>query len=203
MTPVVIIVLLLMLAAGAVAAVSLTIRSSRRTAGLASAAGARRPALGSPAQVWLSRGERVLSELDATLAESGLWPAVSSDAGSVVAELRITAGQVAELDRALARLPPVDAGRQDPENTPAARLRESRERLLGRMAAAVAGLEQALAELVELVATMSVGGPVADPDPAGELTSRLAGLRAGLIEVRLLSDPEAGSGSAGGGQGHP
>ena len=160
--------------------------------------------------MWLSRGERVLGKLDATLAEPGLWPAVSSDAGSVVAELRITAGQVAELDHALAQLP-----QQDPENTPGARLRESRERLLGRMAAAVGGLEQALAELVELIATMSAGGsvgpqaapettqPVADPDPAGELTSRLAGLRAGLIEVRLLSDPEAGSGSATGGQGHP
>ncbi|MFL6145240.1 MAG: hypothetical protein ACJ72N_25690 [Labedaea sp.] len=49
-------------------------------------------------------------------------------------------------------------------------MRASRERPLGRMAAAVTGLEQARAELVELIATMSIGesiggsaGPPAAP----------------------------------------
>jgi hypothetical protein len=197
-TSVVIIVLLLAVAAGAVAAVPLMLRGTRRPA----AVGPRRPALGSPAEVWLSRGERVLRELDATLNEHGLWPAVSGDAQSVVAELRTIAGQVAELDHAMAQVPHPEIERSpDPENSGGARLRDSRERLLGRMAAAVTGLEQARAEVVELIATMSQ--PAVDPDPAGELTSRLAGLRAGLVEMRLLPDPETGSGSVGAGQGHP
>jgi hypothetical protein len=178
----VIILVLLAVAVAAVAAVPLMIRSTRRQQ---VDGGPRRPVLGSPAQVWVERGERVLRELDASLAEYGVWQPVSGDAAQVVAELRLTGGQVAELDHAIAGT--------DPELAAAGRLREAREALLARMASAVAGLEQARAEVAELIATAALSP--ADPEPTAQLTSRLDGLRAGLVEVRRLSDPDAGSGT--------
>jgi hypothetical protein len=69
------------------------------------------------------------------------------------------------------------------------------------MESVVAGLERARAEVVELIATASLAG--ADPDPVRELNSRLEGLRAGLVEIRGLNNPEIGSGTERDGQGHP
>ncbi|HEV2784220.1 MAG TPA: hypothetical protein VGX25_32950 [Actinophytocola sp.] len=188
MTTLVIILVLVAVAVLAVATVPLVIRSTRRHQ-LAGRDGPRRPALGSPAQVWVARGERVLGELDATLAEHDVWPGVSADAAQVVAELRRTAGQVAELDHALAQLP-------DPDLPAAGRLRAARAALLARMSDAVAGLERARAEVVELIATAATSAVVADPGPVRELAGRLDGLREGLVEVRRLADPETGSGTS-------
>lgn len=193
-TVLVLILVLVAIAAVAVAAVPLMIRSTRRQ--VVAGRDPRKPLMGSPAQVWVSRGERVQRELDRALAEHGVWQAVGADAELVVAELRITAEQIAELDHAVAQI-------QDPQLAAAARLRQSREKLLARMESAVAGLEQARADLLELIATAATTRLTTDPDPAGQLTSRLEGLRAGLIEVRGLSDPETGSGMDRGGQGHP
>jgi hypothetical protein len=137
-----------------------------------------RPALGSPAQVWTERGERVLGELRAEVAGTGFgW--VESDAADVVEELRITAGQVAGLDQTLARV-----------QTP--RLRGLRDSLLARMAAAVRGLEHARAEVAALVIDSGVRSPVGDADE--RLAARVAGLRAGLAEVHRLAAPEDGQG---------
>jgi hypothetical protein len=193
-TTLVIILVLLAIAAVAVAAVPLMIRSTRRQA--VNGRDPRKPVMGSPAQVWVSRGERVQRELDRALAEHGAWQAVGADADLVVIELRVTAEQVAELDHAISQI-------QDPELPAAGRLRQAREKLLVKMEAAVAGLEQARAELFELIATAATTPLTTDPDPAGELTSRLAGLRAGLIEVRGPADPESGSGMDRDAQGHP
>jgi hypothetical protein len=183
-TTLVIVLVLLAVAALAVASVPLMLRSTRRHQ---LAGGPRRPALDSPARAWVERGERVVRELDALLAEHGAWQAVSVDATEVVAELRLTAGQVAEVDHALAQI-------RDPALPAAGRLRETRAALLARMAGAVAGLEQARAELAELIAATAVAAP--DPEPAARLTSRLVGLREGLAEVRGLADPEIGSGNS-------
>ena len=191
MTTLVIILVLLVIAAGAVAAVPLMIRSTRRQA---TVAGPPRPALGSPAQVWVSRGERVLRELGAALAEHDTWQGVTMDAEQVVAELRSTGDRVAEVDHALAQI-------QDSALAAAERLREARTTLLSRMESAVAGLERARAEVLELIATAS--SVIVDPDPVRELNSRLDGLRAGLVEVRGLANPETDSGIEGHGQGHP
>jgi hypothetical protein len=196
-TTLVIILVLLAIAAGAVVAVPLMIRSTRRQP--VEGRDPRRPAIGSPAQVWVSRGERVARELDATLSEHGMWQGVSADAELVVMELRTTAGQVAELDHALAQI-------ADPQLAAAERIREAKQALLTKMESAVGGLEQARAEVLELIATAAAvaSKPLApDPEPVGELTSRLAGLREGLIEVRELANPEAGSGIERDGQGHP
>jgi hypothetical protein len=189
-TTFVIILALLVIAVGAVAVIPLMIRSTRRS----QVTGPRPPAMGSPAQVWQARGERVLRELGAALAEHEAWQGVTMDAEQVVAELRSTASQVAEVDHALAQV-------QDPALAAAERLREARATLLSRMEIAVAGLERARAEVLELIATAS--SVIVDPDPVRELNSRLTGLRAGLIEVRGLADPEAGSGIDHSGQGHP
>lgn len=185
-----IILVLVVIAAGAVATVPLMIRSTRKQA---VPVGPRQPSIGSPAQVWVSRAERVLRELDSALTEYDAWRGVTDDAEQVVAELRITASQVAETDHALAQV--------DPGLAAAERLRAARGTLLSRMESAVGGLENARAEVLELIATAS--SVITDPDPVRELNSRLAGLRAGLVEVRRLTDPENGSGTDRDSQGHP
>lgn len=182
MTTFVIILVLVVIGVAAVVSVPMMIRSTRRHE--IPESGGRRPIMGSPAQVWIARGERVQRELEAALAEHGVWEAVTSDSAAVVAELRLTGGQVAEVDHAIATI-------QDPGRD--ATLRQTRDTLVARMESAVAGLEQARAEVAELIATAALSP--ADPEPAAQLTSRLAGLRAGLVEVRKLSDPESGSGA--------
>jgi erythromycin esterase-like protein len=187
-TTLVIILVLVAVAVLAVATIPLMIRSTRRQAG-----GPRQPALGSPAQVWVSRAERVLRELVAALTDHEAWRGVIDDAEQVAAELKLTASRVADLDQALAQV--------DPSLAATERMRTERETLLTRMESAVAGLERARAEVLELLVTPS--SVISDPDPVRELNSRLAGLRAGLVEVRGLTDPEIGSGTERDGQGHP
>jgi DNA repair exonuclease SbcCD ATPase subunit len=170
-----------------------------------------RPNLGSPAQVWLERAERITRSLR-ELAER--YPALygaADDADAVLAELRSAATDVARLDEARSRLPTaalqarrerLDASIAAAANEPAAaelrsaraavdaqlelatQHRATRDRLLARMQAAVAGLEQADAELHALAAQ-----PSDVPQTATvALADRLAGLRAGLAEVRAISD---------------
>lgn len=222
-----VIVVLVVLGVLAVVTVPLMIRSTRRQIVEDVPPGARRPALGSPAQVWVSRAERVLRELGDTLGEHADLHGISTDAAQVVAELRLTASQVAELDHALGRIPvpsleeehrtlgaalaeAAAAGRPDaPELArtheavtarlaAAARQHEARDALLARMQATVTELERARDELAELMARMSAL-PITDDPAAAQLTGRLEGLRAGLVEVRQLTNPEIGPDT----QGHP
>lgn len=205
----------------AIATVPVMIRSTRRQ----QAAGpvGRQPIMGSPAQVWVSRGERVLRELTATLGEQPGFTTLAADAGQVVMELRITAGQVAELDHGLAQIPVpeleaerANLTRTHQEDTPAApdqarsleaidarlaaatRQRATRDALVAKMQATVMDLERARDELAEVITgTTSALSP--SPDATAEFTSRLDGLREGLVEVRRASDPDTGAA----GQGHP
>jgi hypothetical protein len=216
---------LVVIGVAALVTVPLMIRSTRRQlAGDQHAAG-RQPIMGSPAQVWVSRGERVLRELAATLDGQPGFTMLAADAEQVVTELRLTAGRVAELDHALARIPvpaieeerarlsaalaeaPGDPAAADLTRSheavsarlaAAARQRDSRDALLARMQATVTGFERARDELAELITGTTSALP-AGVDSAAELTGRLDGLREGLVEVRRMTNPETGPA----GQGHP
>jgi truncated hemoglobin YjbI len=219
----VLVVVLIVIGIVAVVTVPLMIRSTRRQVVEDQADGIRKPIMGSPAQVWVSRGERVLRELAATLGEHGELHGISTDAAGVVAELRITAGQVAELDHALARIPvpalederrSLAAALAEAEGRPAAadlartheavsarlaaarRQRDTRDALLAKMQATVTEFEQARDELAELIA-----GTTSSLNPSGESAAQLAGrldaLREGLVEVRQVSNPEIGPGGQG------
>jgi hypothetical protein len=217
----VLIVVLVLIGIGAVVSVPLMIKSTRRQVTEAPGTLGRRPALGSPAQVWVSRGERVLRELGTTLGEHGTLHGVAADATQVVAELRITASQVAELDHAIAQIPVpsledeqralaaalADAGSASADLArshdavtarlaSAARQRDTRDALLAKMQATVTEFERARDELAELIAgtTHSV---TANADSAGQLAGRLDALRAGLVEVRQASNPEIPPGGQG------
>ena len=215
------IVVLVVIGIAAVVSVPLMIRSTRRQVVEDQAGGARKPIMGSPAQVWVSRGERVLRELGTTLGEHGELHGISTDAAEVVAELRITAGQVAELDHALARIPvpsledeqrslttalaqargkPAEADLARTHEAVSGRLaaaqrqRDTRDALLAKMQATVTEFEQARDELAELIATSSL---IPSGESAAQLAGRLDGLREGLVEVRQVSNPEIGPGGQG------
>jgi hypothetical protein len=223
------IVLLVVIGVLAVVSVPLMIRSTRRQLVEDVPPGARRPAIGSPAQVWTERGERVLRELGALLADhadpSGAVVGVSEDVARVVAELRVGASRVAELDHALAGIPVPALTEQlrelDAELTSsptpsaasartrdavAARLatarrhREAREALLATMRATVSELERARDELAELIGQLARpadAGGGANDNATVRLTGRLDALREGLVEVRDASNPEVGPGTQG------
>ena len=202
----------------ALVTVPLMIRSTRRQVGPTPTAVGRQPLLGSPAQVWVSRGERVLRELNRTVGEQPGFTVLAADAEQVVFELRLTAGQVAELDHALARIPVPDLEAEhamlataiaEAAGTPsaadlarsqeavaarlaaAARQRESRDALLAKMRATITEFERARDELAELITGATSALPPSN-DSAADLTSKLDGLRAGLVEVRKTTDPEIG-----------
>jgi truncated hemoglobin YjbI len=202
----------------AVVSVPLMIRSTRRQVVEDAPPGARQPALGSPAQVWVSRGERVLRELGTTLGEHAALHGVSADAASVVAELRLTASQVAELDHALARIPvpslederrslatalaeadgkPAEADLARSHEAVSARIaaadrqREQRDALLAKMQATVTELERARDELAELIGG-TASALTSNDDATAQLTGRLDALREGLVEVRRVTNPEIG-----------
>lgn len=214
-----------MIGVAALVTVPLMIRSTRRQQVTDQRAVGRQPIMGSPAQVWVSRGERVMRELGATLDPQPGFAVLASDAEQVVMELRITAGQVAELDHALARIPvpaledehgaltiaiaeaegtqaATDLARSQEAVTArlaaAARQRETRDALVAKMQATVLELERARDELAELI-TGTTSALSGGSDSAAALTSTLDGLREGLVEVRRLTDPEIGQA----GQGHP
>jgi hypothetical protein len=183
------------------------------------------PALGSPAQVWLERGEKVAQRVRALSAGNPALTGVGDDADEVLAELRNAAADVAALDAARGRSPvstlqaererldrameqaagqPAEADLRAARDAVAARLalaaqqRATGDALLARMHAAVAGLERAEDELSGLLAAPSPAVTTA----VVELGDRLAGLRAGLAEVRAIS-ARATPPSAGPGQGFP
>ena len=214
----VLIVVLVVIGIAAVVSVPLMIRSTRRQVVEDAPPGARQPALGSPAQVWVSRGERVLRELGTTLGEHAALHGVSADAASVVAELRLTASQVAELDHALARIPvpslederrslaaalaeaagkPAEADLARSHEAVSARIaaadrqREQRDALLARMQATVTELERARDELAELIGG-TASALTSNDDATAQLTGRLDALREGLVEVRRVTNPETG-----------
>lgn len=217
------VIVLVVVAVAAVAVVPLMIRSTRRQRLAGPAVVGRQPIMGSPAQVWTSRGERVLRELNVTLAEQPAFAAVAADAEQVVMELRLTAGQVAELDHALAGIPvpSLEDERQSLTTAvarggpaaaelerslaavfarldAAARQRESRDALVAGMQATVMELERARDELAELI-TGTTSALSVSTDATAELAGRLDGLREGLVEVRGATNPEIGPS----GQGHP
>lgn len=212
------IVVLVVIGIAAVVSVPLMIRSTRRQVVEDAPPGARQPALGSPAQVWVSRGERVLRELGTTLGEHAALHGVSADAASVVAELRLTASQVAELDHALARIPvpslederrslatalaeadgkPAEADLARSHEAVSARIaaadrqREQRDALLAKMQATVTELERARDELAELIGG-TASALTSNDDATAQLTGRLDALREGLVEVRRVTNPEIG-----------
>jgi len=214
----VLIVVLVVIGIAAVVSVPLMIRSTRRQVVEDAPPGARQPALGSPAQVWVSRGERVLRELGTTLGEHAALHGVSADAASVVAELRLTASQVAELDHALARIPvpslederrslatalaeadgkPAEADLARSHEAVSARIaaadrqREQRDALLAKMQATVTELERARDELAELIGG-TASALTSNDDATAQLTGRLDALREGLVEVRRVTNPEIG-----------
>lgn len=217
------VIVLVVIGVLALATIPLMIRSTRRQQVESGRAVGRQPLMGSPAQVWTSRGERVLRELNATLVEQPAFGAVAVDAEQVVMELRLTAGQVAELDHALARIPVPDLEEERrsltaavAQDTPgatdlnrslaavdarlaaAARQRESRDALLARMQATVMELERARDDLAEVI-TGTTSALSVDYDATAALAGRLDGLRQGLVEVRGATNPETGPA----GQGHP
>jgi hypothetical protein len=221
----VLVIVLVVIGVAALVTVPLMIRSTRRQHVEPGQAIGRQPLLGSPAQVWVSRSERVLRELNATLAEQPAFAAVAVDAEQVVMELRLTAGQVAELDHALSRIPVPSLEEEhrtlttavaEAQGTPAAtdltrsleavvarlgaaaRQRESRDALIARMRATVMELERARDELAELI-TDTTSALSVDSDATAALAGRLDGLREGLVEVRGTTNPEIGPA----GQGHP
>jgi hypothetical protein len=221
----VLVIVLVVIGVAALVTVPLVIRSTRRQQVGSGRAVGRQPLMGSPAQVWISRGERVLRELNATLAEQPAFAVVAADAEHVVMELRLTAGQVAEFDHALARIPvpaledelrSLTTAVAEAEGTPAAadlvrsldavtarlgaaaRQRESRDALLARMHATVMELERARDELAELI-TATTSALSVSSDATAALAGRLDGLREGLAEVRGATNPEIGPA----GQGHP
>ncbi|MQA07181.1 MAG: hypothetical protein GEU98_01290 [Pseudonocardiaceae bacterium] len=219
MVTIIVIAVLVVLALGAVALIPL-MNASTRKGRLATPAGPT-PLPGSPAEVWCARGERVLGELRAKLAEAPALDTVSADASQVVAELRMIAGQVAELDRGLAQIPTPELEQQrdrlagqlgaaSPGEDIAAtrdeltrsyqavtarlgiaqRQRVARDALLARMESAVQGLEQARDEVVDLIVEGARTLPDTGTDARLELSERLTGLRAGLAEVRELTNPD-------------
>jgi len=219
------VIVLVVVGVVALATIPLMIRSTHRQRVETGQAVGRQPLMGSPAQVWTSRGERVLRELNATLAEQSAFAMLAADAEQVVMELRLTAGQVAELDHDLARIPvpsledehrTLTVAVAEAEGTPAAtdlarslaavdarlgsaaRQRESRDALLARMQATVMELERARDELAELITGTTSAFSVSS-DATAALAGRLDGLREGLVEVRGAANPEMGPA----GQGHP
>ena len=220
----VLVVVLVVIGIAAVVTVPLMIRSTRRQVAPDATPGTRKPIMGSPAQVWESRGERVLRELGTTLGENAALHGVSADAAGVVAELRLTASQVADLDHALARIPvpsleqerdELAARLAEPAGHPAAadlarsheavsarlaaarRQRDQRDALLAKMQATVTELERARDELTELIGGTVVVGDGSTESATAQLTGRLDALRQGLVEVRQASNPEIGPGSQG------
>jgi uncharacterized protein YhaN len=223
----VLIVILVVIGIAAVVSVPLMIKSTRRQVVEDAVPATRMPIMGSPAQVFQSRGERVLRELGTTLGEHAVLHGISADAAGVVAELRLTASQVAELDHTLARIPvpsleeerrtlTAELAAAEAEGRPAAadlarsleavsariaaaeRQRDQRDALVARMQATVTELERARDELAELISGTAVAMADGAHDAATtQLTGRLDALREGLVEVRQAANPEIGPGGQG------
>lgn len=221
----IVVVAVALIGVAALVTVPLMVRSTRRQVASDQYAIGRRPVMGSPAQVWVSRGERVLRELGGSVGERPGFAVLAADAEQVVMELRVTAGQVAELDHGLAGIPvpaleeerraltvalaespggPAAADLTRSRDAVSARLaaaerqRGTRDALLAGMQATVTEFEQARDELAELI-TGTTSALAVDTGATAQLTGRLDGLREGLIEVRRVTDPEIGPP----GQGHP
>jgi hypothetical protein len=198
----VVIVVLVVIGVAALVTVPLMIRSTRRQVVEDVPPDGARPTMGSPARVWTERGERVVRELGDTLGAHADLHGISTDAAHVVAELRLTASRVAELDHMLARIPVpsleeelrtlgIALAEAESSGRPAAtdlaraheavtarlsaatRHRDAREALLARMRATVTELERARDELADLVA--DPGGAPGTDDVEDTAAGRLTG----------------------------
>ncbi len=189
------------------------------------------PALGSPERVWVERGERVAAGMRELAGPYPALTGAADDADAVIGELRAAAGEVAALAAARAALPlstlqaqlgrldtalagaagqPAEADLRVARDAVVARLglaarnRAAVDALLARMRAAVAGMELARDEFAALLAapTRQQGSTDGMTAATADLADRLAGLRAGLAEVRAITD-RAGTPDIGQGQGLP
>ena len=215
----VLIVVLVVIGIAAVVSVPLMIRSTRRQLTEDAPAGARKPIMGSPAQVWVSRGERVLRELGTTLGEHAALHGIAADAGrcrrraaahrepgrrarprtrpdpGAVAGGRSAASLATALAEAQGRPAAADLARSHDGGVRAARGRGSvsgsqRDALVAKMQATVTELERARDELAELIAGTAVAAGDELTDAAtAQLTGRLDALREGLVEVRAGDQP--------------
>lgn len=192
---VVALLVLALLAVGVVAAV----RTGRRSAPTAPAPATRK---GSPADSWLSRGERAAAGLRSQVADVGDQPVagqlsdVDATSAALLADLRRVAGQVTSVEQSLYGIdaPRLREQRADPTGSVAEqlaiaeRLTGVREGLLDRMESTVIGLEGLSARLGEVLALSATAGGV-DPTRArlGEMSDQLDGLRLGLEETEQVS----------------
>lgn len=129
-----------------------------------------RPALGSPAQILIQRGERALGNLQRHCSDQPGLAGVVADAEQVVSDLKVTGAQVAELSTE--------------------RQRVTKDVLITKMQAAVTGLERAAEQIAELLRASQPEPTSADLEASGAaLTERITGLRSGLAEVQRLSNP--------------
>jgi len=194
----------------------------RRRGERPAAAPASWPAIGSPARVWLERGERAAQRFRALGTEHPVLSGAADDADAVLAELQASAAEVATLDAARARLSvssleaelrrldgaiaaagggPAEHDLRTAHEAVAGRLaiasrhRAASDAVVARMRAAVAGMEQAEDELVSLLAAQATAAGTESATVA--LAQRLAGLREGLAEVRAISARVAEQGQGG------
>lgn len=189
-------VVLGLLAAGAL----LAVRLARKTS--AAVGPGPRPRQGSPAAVWLRRGERTARGLHEQVEQArgravyAQLDDVDSTSAAVLADLRRVSAQTSSVEDALFRIdtPRLRAQQGDPTGSVAEqlaiaeRLQTVRTDLLGRMESTVTGLEGLTARLAEVLALSATAGGI---DPAGgrigELADQLEGLRYGLAETEQLS----------------
>lgn len=161
-----------------------------------------RPRQGSPAGVWLRRGERTARGLHEQVEQTrgravyAQLDDVDSTSAAVLADLRRVSAQTSSVEDALFRIdtPRLRAQHGDPTGSVAEqlaiaeRLQTVRTDLLGRMESTVTGLEGLTARLAEVLAlSATTGGIDQAGDRIGELADQLDGLRYGLAETEQLS----------------
>lgn len=174
------------------------------------------PRRGSPAEIWLRRGEKAvgsLRDLSRSVAPgpmAGELTDIAGQAATTLDGLRRVAGQVAVVEQAISRIPSPAlterrarlAGAADEDSLRALadidaalatdrRLRATRDTLLARLESATTALEGLLARAAE-VSTFT-GVTAEDTGEIGELAAQLDGLRAGLSETERLTRDALGS----------
>lgn len=160
------------------------------------------PRKGTPAEVWLRRGERTARSLHDQVEQGRGRPIaaqlsdVDATSSAVLADLRRVSSQTASVENALFGIdaPRLREQHADPAGSVAEqlaiaeRLQAVRTGLLGRMETTVVGLEGLGARLAEVLALAdTTGGVDQASDRIGELSDQLEGLRRGLAETEQLS----------------
>lgn len=181
-------------------AVVLAVRVSRRSPTLVQ--GAREPRKGTPAEVWLRRGERTARTLHDQVeqargqAVAAQLSDVDSTSAAVLADLRRVSAQATAVEDALFRIdaPRLRAHEVDPTGSAAEqlaiadRLDALRTGLIDRMESTVVGMDGLTARLAEVLALSATAGGIDQAGTRiGELSDQLEGLRYGLAETEQLS----------------